>query len=304
LIYEDSRAMPAEGVSAFERLASISGLSAVVGDAVSSVTLAFAPIANQREIVVMSPLSSAPAITDAGDFIFRNVPSDRENGRTAADFAVSEKAYGRLGVLYVNNDFGVGLEDAFSGRAAQLGAEVVATESYDPAATDFRTQLAKIHAGQPEAVFLVGYSELATALVQATELGMEADFLGTGLMEDPTFVEATRGAAEGVYFTQLPYDPTSEDPATATFVNGYRLKFGEEANIMAAYGYDALGVLISAMRTSDLTPAGIRGALYGIEDYTGPTGSIAFNQDGDITQPMGIKVVTNDGFAWVSRPKL
>jgi len=61
LIYEDSRAMPAEGVSAFERLASISGLSAVVGDAVSSVTLAFAPIANQREIVVMSPLSRGQA---------------------------------------------------------------------------------------------------------------------------------------------------------------------------------------------------------------------------------------------------
>lgn len=301
LIYEDSRALPAEGVSAFQKLVSIGGVKAIIGDAVSSVTLAFAPLADKQKIIVMSPLSSAPAISEAGDFIFRNVPSDLVNGKSAADFLIRDKGMRKFGVLFVNNDFGLGLKDAFAQRTAQLGGEVVATEAYDPGSSDFRTQLTKIASANPEAVFIVGYSELAQALVQAKEMKMTCTFIGTGLMEDPTILKNARDAANGVFFTQLGYDPTSKDSAVMKFVDGYKREFGVEPNIIAAYGYDALMVLSFAMNKSNLSPDDIKEQLYAVKNYSGVTGEISFDSNGDVTQPMGVKKIENGKFEWVKR---
>lgn len=301
LVYEDSRGLPAEGVSAFQKLTTISEVKAIIGDAVSSVTLSFAPLAEKQKIVVMSPLSSAPAISQAGDYIFRNVPSDLMNGKSAADFLINGKGLKKLGVLFVNNDFGVGLKDAFAQRTAELGGKIIVTESYDLGSSDFRTQLAKIAHAHPDAVFIIGYAELAKALVQAKEMNMKNTFIGTGLLEDPNIITTARDAANGVLFTQLGYDPSSKDSVVTRFVDGYKRKFGVEPNIIAAYGYDALMVLAFAMNRSDLSPENIKKQLYAVKGYHGVTGEISFDSNGDITQPMGVKKIENGKFVWVNR---
>ncbi|MHA1757143.1 MAG: ABC transporter substrate-binding protein, partial [Promethearchaeota archaeon] len=188
VIYEDSKALPAEGVTAFKKLINIHNVPAVIGDAVSSVTLAIAPIAEKDKIVVLSPLSSAPAITHAGDFIFRNVPSDLFGGKVAAYFAVKHQCWTSLAILYINNDFGVGLKEVFSDVVESLGGKIVASEAYEQGSTDFRTQLSKIKETDPDAIFLVGYREAPQILIQAKEKGIKAKFLGTGLLEDPNVV--------------------------------------------------------------------------------------------------------------------
>ncbi len=302
LIYEDSRALPAEGVGAFQKLTSTSGVKAIVGDAVSSVTLAFAPLAEKKQIVVISPLSSAPAISQAGDYIFRNVPSDLVNGTTAADYLIGDRGFSKVGILYINNDFGIGLRDAFSQRINQLGAEVVSAESYEPESADFRSQLTKISAADPTAVFLVGYAKLAQALIQAKEMGLDMMFIGTGLMEDPNFVKTAGGAAEGVLFTQLGYDPSTSDTVVTQFVEAYANKYHDQPNIMAAYGYDALLVLAYAMSRSNMTPEDIKAQMYVVNSYHGVTGKISFDRNGDVMQPMGIRMIKDGKFVWVKRP--
>jgi len=299
LFYEDSKANPSDGVSAYRKLRSTDGIHALIGDAVSSVTLAFAPIAEKDKVIVMSPLSSAPALTDAGDFIFRNVPSDLMNGMVAAYYCSRDRGWKNLSVLYINNDFGVGLERAFRETAKGLGSTVLVSENYEPNGSDFRTQLAKIKQESPDVLFLVGYGELATAIIQFRELGLECEIISTGLLEDPAVLEATGDASDGLYITQLQYNPQSEDEVVQRFVQGYEEKNGSAPDILAAYGYDAMMVLAEGFRESSLSPEKVRDNLYSISEFPGVTGEITFDVNGDVSQPMGIKQKLEGSFQWV-----
>lgn len=298
VIFEDSKAVPADGVAAFQKLINIHKVSAVIGDAVSSVTLAFAPIAEKNKIVILSPLSSSPVLTDAGDFIFRNVPSDLYGGKVAAYFAVKDQGWKKLAILYINNDFGVGLKRVFSENVETLGSEIVASDAYEQGAKDFRTQLLKIKSTNPEAVFIVGYGEVPQILIQAKEIGLKTKFLGTGLLEDPNVIKLAKNAAEGIYFTQLQYDASLTDSLVKDFVDAFTKKYNAKPDIIAAYGYDAMKVLTYAMEGSNLTSEGIRDQLYKVKNYHGVTGDITFDKNGDVIQPMGIKTVRNGEFVW------
>jgi len=301
VIYEDSKANPADGVSAFNELVDIYKVPAILGDAVSSVTLTIAPVANRKKVVVLSPLSSAPAITQAGDFIFRNVPSDLFGGKVAAYFASRDQGWKSLTILYVNNDFGVGLKEIFSKWVELLGSGIVASEAYEQGSTDFRTQLIKMKQANPDAIFLVGYREVPQILIQARELGVKSKFLGTGLLEDPKVIELTKQASEGVFFTQLQYTPDSLEPEVKQFVNNFKNKYSSKPDIIAAYGYDAMKVLAFVMGKSDLSPERIKEELYKVRDFKGVTGKISFDENGDVVQPMGVKVIKNGEFIWYKR---
>ena len=165
IIYEDSKASPMEGVNAFNKLVQIDKVQVVIGGAISSVTLAIAPIANKEKIVFMSPLSSAPEITNAGDFIFRNVPSDLYGGKVAAYFAIKYQGWKSAAILYVSNDFGTSLANVFSNEVERLGGKIVDKESYVPASTDFRAQLVIINSEKPDVIFVASYREAAQIFI-------------------------------------------------------------------------------------------------------------------------------------------
>lgn len=301
IIYEDSKALPADGVSALNKLINIHRVRIVIGDAVSSVTLAIAPIAEDNKVLVLSPLSSAPEITDAGDFIFRNVPSDLFGGKVAAHFAVKDQRWNSLAILFINNDFGVGLTKVFTSEVNILGGKIAVTEAYEQGSADFRTQLTKIKSANPDAIFLVGYREAPQILIQAKELGVRAKFLGTGLLEDPKVIDIAKEAAEGIFFTQLQYTPDLPDSETRSFVEKFRNKYNSDPNIITAYGYDAMKVLAFAIMKSNLVPENIKKELYGIKKFKGVTGEISFDENGDVIQPMGVKTIEKGEFIWYKR---
>jgi branched-chain amino acid transport system substrate-binding protein len=291
VIAEDSKGSPREGVTAFNKL----------GDAISSVTLAIAPIANKNNIVVLSPLSSAPEITNAGDYIFRNVPSDLLGGKVAAHFAIKNQNWKSLAILFVNNDFGTGLANAFIEEASILGGTILAKETYNFGSTDFRAQLTKIKYADPDAIFFVAYQEASTILIQSKELGLKSNFLGTGLVEDPKIIEIAGEAAEGVFFTQLPYTPDLPFSSTKNFVKAFKETYNIEPNILAAYGFDSMNILAFALNNSDLNSKSIKNELYKIKEYEGVTGIISFDMNGDVAQPMGVKIIKNGEFIWYNR---
>jgi branched-chain amino acid transport system substrate-binding protein len=138
-------------------------------------------------------------------------------------------------------------------------------------------------------------------LIQAKEIGLKSKFLGTGLLEDPNIIKVAKNATEGIYFTQLQYDTTSTDPLVQDFINEFARKYNSQPDIIAAYGYDAMKVLATAMEGSNLTPEGIRDQLYKVKNFHGVTGDITFDKNGDVIQPMGIKTVKNGEFIWYKK---
>jgi branched-chain amino acid transport system substrate-binding protein len=302
IIYEDSQADPKIGASVAQKLITMDKVPAILGAVASSVTLSISPIAEKNKVVVLTPLSSAPTITDAGDYIFRNVPSDFYGGKVAAQFAVLDRGWKTLAILYQNNDFGVGLKKVFENEVKKFGGEIIDAESFEQGGTDFRTQLIKIHKSKPQAIFIVAGKEAIQILIQAKELSLNSQFLATGMIEDPEVIKIAGNAANGVYFTQLQYDSHSKNTVVQDFVKYFKKEYGSEPDIISAYGYDAMKILAYAMGNSNFTSMSIKNALYKIKNFKGVTGDISFDTNGDVIQSMGIKVIEGGKFKWFKNP--
>src|SRR5205085_1764540 len=104
-----------------------------------------------------------PKVTQGFDYVFRNCLIDPFQGTAMATFAMDAPPKGlglkRFAVLYpVNSDYGVGLKDFFEAAVKQRGGGIVAEEAYtEKSDSDFKAQLTKIKAANPEAIFVSGY---------------------------------------------------------------------------------------------------------------------------------------------------
>jgi len=301
IIYEDDRGDPKTGVSCINKLIQIDKVPCILGPIYSSVALAVAPIAERERIVLLSPAASTPALTKAGDYIFRNVLSDLYEASALAKFVYTHLGFRRIGILYINNDFGLGHKESFASKFEALGGKIVATESFEQDATDFRTQLTKLEKANPEAVFLVGYREMGRILRQSSELNTNLRFLSISMFEDPEILEIAGEAAEGVYYSLQTFDPQSPEEIIKKFVLNFKSVYNKEPDIFAALGYDAMNLLAIALEKGGPYPEKVKDALYTIKDFPGVTGKTTFDQNGDVQKTVSIKKVENGHFIWVER---
>jgi len=299
LIYEDSKADPKTGTNAIQRLINIEKVPAIIGPMASSVTLAVAPIAEKNKVVVLSPASSAPQITDAGDYIFRNTYSDIYEGQKMARYVYEQTKYRKIGIMYINNDYGIGLKDVLKNRFTELGGQVVASETYDFGATDFRTQLSKLKNANPEALYLVGYEEMGRILVQAKELGIKVSFFSCIMFENQDILKIAGRLANGVIYTFPSYNPESEEQEVVQFIQAFENKYNHKPDGFAANSYDAAKILAYSIEKSGTNPSQIKSFLYTIKNYPGITGKTSFDENGDVVKPIGIKQVEDGEFTWL-----
>jgi len=299
VIYEDSRAEPQTGVTAIRKLISIDHVPAVVGDIVSSVTLPAAPIAEKNKVVLIAPTSSAPAITNAGEFIYRVWPSDLAEGAAIAHYAY-DHGYRRAAIMHLNNDYGIAIADIFTKTFNRADSSVILSEGYLAEDSDFRTVLHKISQAKPDVIYLAGYyTDISKIMRQAREVGVKQQFLGVTALEDNKFLELAGAAAEGViYPLATGFDSASSDPVIQGFISDFNKKYSYEPGWVEAHAYDAFMLICQAIREVPEPVDGtkIKQYLDRMGDYKGVTGNIRFDKNGDVTKPVVFKTVRNGKF--------
>ena len=301
VVYEDSKGQPQAAVSAVQKLITLDKVSCIIGDVASSATLAIAPIANQRKVVVLSPAASSPNITDAGEYIFRIWPSDDFEASVMADY-VKRKGYTKVAVLYVNNDYGKAMFATFAKKIKNYGVAIAAVETFQQNATDLRAQLTKIKTVRPDALYLISYpKDTIVFLGQYRQLGLTIPILSTSAFEDPQILKTQKAAAEGVVFTS-PIPPDPKEPVVAAFKKNYKAKFGKEPGLVADYAYDALKLLVEAVQLGGgIDGPSIKRGLEKVKDFKGASGLINFDANGDVVKPSGLKTVKDGQFVWLDK---
>lgn len=293
VIFEDSKCDPKLAATATQKLISIDKVPAIVGDVCSSATLAAAPIAEEGKVVLISPSSTSPDVTDAGDYIFRNVASDAYQGVEAANLA-DKMGIDKLAILYENTDYGVGLKDVLVDEAEKRGVIIEGMETFEQRVDrDFRAQLTKIDASSAEAVYIIVVGEQGGLIMkQADELGMDVQLLGSEGLKDPEVIELAADAAEGLIIT-VPAE--NKDAKYQSFAAAYEEEFGEEPGVYVAESYDAVFTIKEAIESSDGSARGIKNALYKLGEWSGAAGTIEFDQNGDVVKPYDyLQVVDGD----------
>lgn len=276
--HEDDKLEAKDGVSAFQKLVSVDKAVAVIGAAGSSVTLAIAPMAEKSKVVLITPISSAVAISKSGNFIFRICPSDALQGKIVAKW-VMEKGLKNAAVLYMNNDYGIGLKDGFKEEFVKLGGKVVVEETFEKGSTDVRTQISKIKEVKADALFIPAYIEEAgIVLKQIKELNLTAQIFGTDPYHDPKMLEIAGNAADGVLFTDV---TSPSGKAFEEFAKKYKAKYNQDADVVSAQSYDATLAVIKAIEKAGTDAVKIKDELYKVK-FEGASGQIEFDKNGDV----------------------
>ncbi len=297
IIYEDDQMSAKAAANAIQKLIAIDRVPVIIGSFGSTMTLAIAPIAEEQQTVLFSASSTADEIRDAGDYVFRNVPPNSAQGKTAAEFVLQHLNFDSACVLHMNNDYGVSLTLSFTENFTKGGGSVICTETYNPGATDFRAQLTKINAQRPPVVFYPGhYQESGLVLKQARELGITSVFIGGDGSYSPELTRIAGGAAEGSYYTLMAMGGASAEERVVEFKSDFENKYGEQPDVYAAYAYDALLIVAEAFRQGDASADGVKTALYQIRDFEGVTGRTSIDLNGEVDKPFGIVEVRNGGF--------
>lgn len=283
IIFEDDQCSVKEGVNAMKKLVEIDKVPAVLGATCSGVTLAIAPIANTRKVLLLSPLSSAAAITNAGPFVFKVMPSDAFQSRILAKWIFTQ-GYKKIAMLYINNAWGQGVSEEFKIAFKKLGGVIILAEACKEGDRDFRIQLSKIKNAQPAALFCPTMpKEGGIILKQMKELGLKLPVFGADAWSVEELLETAGSAAEGVMYT---YPTKFIGPEYQAFAAVFRQKYGEDPDVNAAGAYDAVKILAMCMnrvvqQTKPLTGDNLRREMHKVKDYPGATGATTFDEHGD-----------------------
>ena len=287
LVVEDSKCEGKEAVTVINKLISIDKVDAVIGELCSGATIPAAAVANEQKVVMVSPASTSPKLSEeGGDYFFRVIPSDSLQGDFGAKL-VYEKGARKLAVLYGNEDYGVGFNSVLMESFPALGGDVVASEAFEPKSTDLRTQLTKIKAAEPDAIYIISNSpdSAAAALKQIDELGLgEVIVVGSEGLKADEILQAAGEASNGLVVTSV-------SAGSDAFKTAHENEYSEVPGPFAAQAYDAVKALSLVLGSDDM-----KTALYNV-DFEGASGHIAFDQNGDVSGNYEVYIVKNQEFA-------
>ncbi len=295
ILLEDEMCDPKEAANVATKIAGMKDVYIVVGHLCSSSTLAALPIYKSAKLPAISPASTNVNIGKLSKYYFRNVYKDDFQGRFLARYANEALKIKKVVIFYENNDYSIGLKNAFINEAKKRGIKILGQEAYTSDDTDFKPLLTKYRAFRPEAIFIPGYAPQGTLIIsQAKELGMKCKFFGADGLDDKIMLQ--NPDAEGLMIT-TPFIPDKAGKSAKKFIDEYKEKYKSDPNWFAANTYDAVMMAAEAIKKAGKNREKIREYLAGINSpekaFHGVTGATYFDKYGDCLKPAFIKTIKN-----------
>lgn len=281
-IWEDGKCNGADAANATRKLIEVDKVKVIYGGFCSSETLAMAPIAEKAGVVVLSPGSSSPDITTAGDYIFRNYPSDATQGRVLAEES-TRRGYKKVAILSEQNDYTLGIQKVFEEKFTASGG-IVDVQTYLPSDSDFRTPLLKLKAGEPDALFINPQTPAKADLAfkQLEEMDWDVALIGNDVVAGfQDLIEKFADTLEGMLVAEFSFD--RNNPAFIALEEKYKENTGEELpyGTYASTSYDAVFIIKEALTAAGNDADGVKAYLYNIDGRKGLGGTLIIDENGD-----------------------
>jgi len=271
---------------------------AVVGHMNSGASIPASKIYSDAGIPQVSPSATAIAYTAQGlRTTFRVIANDSQQGRVLGEYAVGPLGAKRVAIIDDRTAYGQGLADEFEKAVKAAGGQVVGREYTTDKATDFRSILTSLRARKPDLVFFGGMdAQFGPMVEQARTLRLQTQLLGGDGVQSAQFLKLAGAAADGV-IASSPGLPLDKMPGGAAFADKFKAKFNTDIQIYAPFAYDAAWAIIEAIKAAgSAEPARILETL-GKREHRGVTGTIAFDERGDI-RGGGVTLYAVKGGAW------
>ncbi len=271
------------------------GALIAIGGATSDEAKSMIEVIDRFDRVVISPSASSPELTGISSNFYRVWPSDFAAATKMAHFAAGDLKVKQAVVITELQSYAKGIHGVFRPAFEGFGGEVVEVIEVPPGTSDLGGLMDRVITLKPGAVYLAGFEQGIGSMIQELRrLNYRGKILTTSAFALPSSIARVGQDAAGVILTQSVFELDSDHAHVQKFVNTYEAKYGEKPEIYSAHGYDAMKVVIAALSGRPALPGEVVKGLRDVKDFPGVTGSIQFDEKGDVRKFPRLYIIGDD----------
>jgi branched-chain amino acid transport system substrate-binding protein len=252
---------------------------AMIGPNASRNAVPASVVAESNKLLMVSPWSTNPKLTQNKKYVFRACFTDDFQGVVVAAFVFKKLNVTAAAVLFdVASEYNKGIAEVFQKEFTRVGGKVVSFESYSTGDKDFSAQLSKIKASGAQLLFLPNYyNEVPLQVQQARQQGFTGTVVGSDSWGSEELLKLGKDAMNGMYFTTH-YAPDMATEKANKFITNYEAKYGSRPDDVAALTYDSFGMLFESLKKAGADdPEKVLAQLSTLSEFGGVTGVMKFS---------------------------
>jgi branched-chain amino acid transport system substrate-binding protein len=275
----------------------------VAGHFCSGSSIPASDIYREGKILQITPASTNPKLTDdaltkGNTTIFRTCGRDDVQGLTVGNYILKYHKDARVAILEDKSPYGKGVADETKKVLNKGGMREVMYEAYNDNDKDFTALINKMKRDRINMIVLGGYHTAAALIIkQSKEQGLPTQMMGFDALETAEFYQLGGAATNGVLMSFPP--KAEDDPKNADLVKKFRdAKYNPEGYTL--FSYAAVKVWAQAAAKAKSTDSTAVAAALRSQSWDSAVGSLAFDQKGDIKNPVYDIYVWKDGQRFVT----
>ena len=313
LVIYDDESDETKCVLAVKRLLKKDKVPVIIGPSLSGNTLAVVKVVNDAKVPLVSCAASNKIVTPVVDrkWVFKVPQSDTHAVEKIYDYLL-KNGIKKIAIMSVSTGFGASGREELLRLAPEVGIEILADERYGPKDTDITAQLTRIRGTDAQAIvnWSVGPTQVL-AVKNWHDLGMtNMPFYQSHGFGSRQNIELAAGAAEGVFCplgrVNIPDLVPADHPQKKVieiYNKAYQAKYNEPLSSFGGHGWDALNLVIDALKAVGPDSAKIRDYIETRTNFIGQHGVFNFSptDHNGLTKEAFEMVVVKDG-DWALAP--
>ncbi|MCB0332634.1 MAG: penicillin-binding protein activator [Bdellovibrionales bacterium] len=272
----------------FRELLGAGELPVVIGPLLSDVAQSLGRLAKKERVPLLS--FSKRSYFETGDGVYRLGPTVETQIDSLFDAVYQKKNILRYGIVAPQNEAGEHYAEVFRNKLIELNLDLVYDTRYEPGDdTALAAIAAELEDSPVEAIFF------PDTLTQASRFfgnfprwkRQQMPLLGLAMWDNEQEIAQSRTVMEGCIFVS-PFFAESQREIVQKFMTSYKNKYGHRPDFLAAQSFDAVTMVVAALRRHQSEGISFSQAMNEIDLYEGLTGSITVRPDGELSRRFAI----------------
>jgi branched-chain amino acid transport system substrate-binding protein len=280
LLIADDYCDPEQAIAAAEKLVE-ARVAAVIGHLCSGASIPASKIYADAGILMISPYSSNPTLTEQGFAnVFRVCGRDTIQATLVSDYLAERWGDRDIAIVHDGQAYGRGIAEEALRRLSEHGITGILFEAIEAGQPDYSGLIDKLQAEGIDTLYFGGYTAEAGLIIrQARSRGYDLEIIGSDALISEYFWHVAGPAAVGVRFVSYA-DPRTNDEAAA-IVERFRAD-GYEPEGLTLYAYAGVEVWAQAVEKAGTVESKAVAAALRTHEFDSVLGRIGFDDKGDV----------------------
>ena len=286
LVIEDTVGEETRAVLAVNKLINKDNVLAIVGPSRSGTTMAVIPIVEKAQVPLVSCASAQEIVTPVKKWVFKTAQNDSD-GVIKIYEKMKEMNLSKVAIISSTDGYGMEGRKHLKRFAPEMGITVVADETYGPKDTDMTAQLTKVKGTDAQAI--VNWSIVpgqTTVIKNRRQLVMAIQLFQSPGFGNIKYAQAAGDSAEGLLFPALRLLMVDALPKNhpqkailTKYKKDYESKFKSEVTTFGGHAYDALSLVVAALKAVGPDRAKIRDHIENTKNFVGTGGVFNYSPE-------------------------